>query len=157
MYIPGYSLSHNQHQPHSILHPQPSYSLSQTSLIRARSTSPTNQPAGGGSTNPDGSSSAVHHLQQQPFQRAALGGGSSNNGLLYADLQFPVASNYGSMKKRSQRSAANTASTTVLSSAGEPSPSSGGEDSHNSTLPISQSVDNVARGYHEYVNRKTAV
>ena len=69
--------------------------------------------------------------------------------MLYAELQFPVTSNYGSMKKRGQREKArqqqqqqsqqpdasmlgplsvgdrhsnNTASTTVLSSAGEPSP-----------------------------------
>ena len=42
-------------------------------------------------------------------------------------FQFPVTSNYGSMKKRSQRSATNTNSTTVLSSAGEPSPSASEE------------------------------
>ena len=89
--------------------------------------------------------------------------------MLYQDLQFPVTSNYGSMKKRSQRASAsaanstsnNTNSTTVLSSAGEPSPPSSTDDnSHNSTLPVSHSLDNVHRYLPEYLaisNRKTAV
>ena len=80
-----------------------------------------------------------------------------------ASFQFPVTSNYGSMKKRSQRSTANTNSTTVLSSAGEPSPSASEEAAaavaglHEA---ISLSVDNVHRYVPQYLaisNRKTAV
>ena len=79
-----------------------------------------------------------------------------------ATFQFPVTSNYGSMKKRSQRSTANTNSTTVLSSAGEPSPSASEEAAAVAGLheAISLSVDNVHRYVPEYLaisNRKTAV
>ena len=77
-----------------------------------------------------------------------------------------MTSNYGSMKKRSQRSAANTASTSVLSSAGEPSPSASEEAAAAAHAAaglheaISLSVDNVHRYVPEYLaisNRKTAV
>ena len=81
-----------------------------------------------------------------------------------ASFQFPVTSNYGSMKKRSQRSTANTNSTTVLSSAGEPSPSASEEAAAAAVAglheAISLSVDNVHRYVPEYLaisNRKTAV
>ena len=53
---------------------------------------------------------------------------NSRGGILYAELQFPVTSNYGSMKKRSQRdrvldgsTSGNTTATTSVNS-GEPSP-----------------------------------
>ena len=126
---------------------------SNPNLNRARSTTPTTQ-------DPNG---------HAPFPRAAHGPHQGKDQrMLYAELQFPVTSNYGSMKKRSQRSSANTNSTTVLSSAGEPSPPSSSDDSHNSTLPVSQSMDNMHRYLPDYQgnpnanpmpggNRKTAV
>ena len=89
--------------------------------------------------------------------------------MLYSELQFPVTSNYGSMKKRSNRhsnsSTNHTSSTTILSVAGgDNSPNSTADGSQNSTLPISQSMDNVngGAGYvNEYLaavhSRKTAV
>jgi hypothetical protein len=84
--------------------------------------------------------------------------------MLYNELQFPVTSNYGSMKKRSQRSTTNTNSTTVLSSAGEPSPSASAAEEAMDQLSglqaISLSVDNVHRYVPDYLaisNRKTAV
>jgi hypothetical protein len=41
---------------------------------------------------------------------------TTDNRVLYAELQFPVTSNYGSMKKRSQRdSVANTTASTRYS------------------------------------------
>eukprot|EP00094_Tigriopus_californicus_P013464 TCALIF_13024-PA protein Name:"Similar to KIRREL Kin of IRRE-like protein 1 (Homo sapiens)" AED:0.12 eAED:0.13 QI:0/0.83/0.76/0.92/0.91/1/13/506/759 len=133
VYIPGYQ------QHHSIMNPQPNYSLGPGSL-RARSTTPT----GGMMDHPGG----------------IMG---KDNRMLYAELQFPVTSNYGSMKKKGHRFSAsstnNTNSTTVLnSSTGEPSPTS--EIDNNSTLPISQSMDNMHRYLPDYLtisNRKTAV
>ena len=101
--------------------------------------------------------------------------------MLYAELQFPSTSNYGSMKKRGghrdkhrasssaapvhqhqhdpsagDRHSNNTASTTVLSSAGEPSPphsedSHGGGGGANHNSILSQSVDNVHRYVPDYV------
>jgi hypothetical protein len=161
VYVPGY-------HHHSMLSPQPNlqqslYSLNQsTSMLhqqqmpnRARSVSPGGHPGGGDVSSYD---------PQPNFQRAVTSGGGG--GALYNELQFPAASNYGSMKKRSQRSqrnsntsTANTGSTTILSSAGEPSPDANGVDS--SHLASGTSVENV---HHRYVpdfvavgGRKTAV
>ena len=94
--------------------------------------------------------------------------GGPQGGILYAELQFPVTSNYGSMKKRSQRdrvqhpgisqepgsTSGNTTATTSVNS-GEPSP----------TMMASihdglGSMDSVHRYVPDYVavsTRKTAV
>ncbi len=88
-------------------------------------------------------------------------------GILYADLQFPVTSNYGSMKKRSQRdrildpqmlihgsTSGNTTATTSVNS-GEPSPTN--------MMPNEGhlgSMDSVHRYVPDFVavsTRKTAV
>jgi len=88
---------------------------------------------------------------------------SGDNRILYAELQFPVTSNYGSMKKRSQRdSVANTTASTSVHS-GEPSPTS-------NIMMMSLSEEQLESGSlesihgHRYVpeylaisNRKTAV
>lgn len=80
------------------------------------------------------------------------------NGILYAELQFPVTSNYGSMKKRSQRdrvlesSSGNTTATTSVNS-GEPSPTNMIQDAMGS-------MDSVHRYVPDFVAvsaRKTAV
>ena len=85
---------------------------------------------------------------------------NSRGGILYAELQFPVTSNYGSMKKRSQRDrvlagseSGNTTATTSVNS-GEPSPTN--------MMPHDQlgSMDSVHRYVPDYVavsTRKTAV
>ena len=96
--------------------------------------------------------------------------GGQGHGILYAELQFPASSNYGSMKKRSQRdrvtntnglpavehvsTSGNTTATTSVNS-GEPSP----------TMMASihdglGSMDSVHRYVPDYVavsTRKTAV
>ena len=155
VYIPGYSQQTPAPHHNSIHQPQPQYSLGPSNLLRARSTTPT------------GGAGGVHGVSHaQPSDVIGGGGHGHGNRMLYSDLQFPVTSNYGSMKKKSQRSSAsqNTNSTTVLSSAGEPSPSS--VEDNNSTLPISQSMDNMHRYLPDYLstlnggagpNRKTAV
>jgi len=91
---------------------------------------------------------------------------NSRGGILYAELQFPVTSNYGSMKKRSQRDriqqeqiqqqgsmSGNTTATTSVNS-GEPSPTHMGVEAMGS-------MDSVHRYVPEYVpvvsTRKTAV
>lgn len=95
---------------------------------------------------------------------------NSRGGILYAELQFPVTSNYGSMKKRSQRDrvmdhgvgvmggpggsiSGNTTATTSVNS-GEPSPTHMGPEALGS-------MDSVHRYVPEYVpvvsTRKTAV
>ena len=88
---------------------------------------------------------------------------NSRGGILYAELQFPVTSNYGSMKKRSQRErvlqdhpgsmSGNTTATTSVNS-GEPSPTHMGPEAMGS-------MDSVHRYVPEYVPvvsaRKTAV
>ena len=90
---------------------------------------------------------------------------NSRGGILYAELQFPVTSNYGSMKKRSQRdrvndgggglpSSGNTTATTSVNS-GEPSPTNI-ITSHDGL----GSMDSVHRYVPDYVavsTRKTAV
>ena len=132
-----------------------------SNLTRARSTTPTNQ-------DPNPSAFTRAHQGKVTFypsyktyvSNKLVTGQPKDQRMLYAELQFPVTSNYGSMKKRSQRSSANTNSTTVLSSAGEPSPPSS-DDSQN----ISQSLDNMHRYLPDYttnpnptsINRKTAV
>ena len=137
---------HNSTIGHSAVHPSPAIHPSGAAPLRARSTTPTGGADHGGVVG--------------------LPGGGHGHGTRYNDLQFPVTSNYGSMKKRSQRSSANTNSTTVLSSAGEPSPSAseeaglyaGGDPA--AMAAISLSVDNVHRYVPEYLaisNRKTAV
>ncbi len=157
MYIPGYhnTLGHSSHQAaHS------NYSLGPAPM-RARSTTPT-----GGGLEPG--------VNGVPSGHAAAAVGI-NSRMAYNDLQFPVTSNYGSMKKRSQRSTTNTNSTTVLSSAGEPSPTASGAALAGGVMiggdddpagmggmgpPISLSVDNVHRYVPDYLavsNRKTAV
>ena len=89
---------------------------------------------------------------------------NSRGGILYAELQFPVTSNYGSMKKRSQRdrvqhgldqgsTSGNTTATTSVNS-GEPSPTN--------MMPHDQlgSMDSVHRYVPDFVavsTRKTAV
>jgi len=148
MYIPTAAAAapagyHNSTIGHSGVHPSPALHPSGAAPLRARSTSPTGGD-GGVVGLPGG------------------GGHGHGNRMLYNDLQFPVTSNYGSMKKRSQRSTANTNSTTVLSSAGEPSPSASEEAAAVAGLheAISLSVDNVHRYVPEYLaisNRKTAV
>ena len=126
--------------------------------------------------------SQQHLAQQQQQQRAGsvspgTAGAENNRGILYAELQFPVTSNYGSMKKRSQRDSANTTASTSVHS-GEPSPNSqqmmlsmnegldvaGNGNNNNNTsstrIPSAQSLDNVHRYVPDYVaisNRKTAV
>ena len=124
------------------------------------------------SDHPRANSRGGHHLQHQ--------GGQNGQGILYAELQFPVTSNYGSMKKRSQRDrvhhqgvpgiptghapggisqepgsvSGNTTATTSVNS-GEPSP----------TMMASMheglgSMDSVHRYVPDYVavsTRKTAV
>lgn len=89
----------------------------------------------------------------------------SNRGLLYSELQFPVTSNFGSMKKKSHHrhsahssntnSTNHTGSTTVLSMGmgsavgSDPSPHHSSDDSQNSTIPISQSMDdNMHHAHH---------
>lgn len=86
---------------------------------------------------------------------------NSRGGILYAELQFPVTSNYGSMKKRSQRDrvldpgsmSGNTTATTSVNS-GEPSPTHMGPEAMGS-------MDSVHRYVPEYLPvvsaRKTAV
>jgi len=91
---------------------------------------------------------------------------NSRGGILYAELQFPVTSNYGSMKKRSQRDrvqdppgvhpgsmSGNTTATTSVNS-GEPSPTHMGPEAMGS-------MDSVHRYVPDYVpvvsTRKTAV
>jgi len=93
---------------------------------------------------------------------------NSRGGILYAELQFPVTSNYGSMKKRSQRErvqeqglnpghpgsmSENTTATTSVNS-GEPSPTHMGPEAMGS-------MDSVHRYVPDYVpvvsTRKTAV
>jgi hypothetical protein len=89
----------------------------------------------------------------------------SRGGILYAELQFPVTSNYGSMKKRSQRDRAGAASnipeagttsgnttTTTSVNSGEPSPTHMIHDGLGS-------LDSVHRYVPDYVaiHRKTAV
>jgi len=148
MYIPSAAAAaapagYNSTIGHSGVHPSPALHPSGAAPLRARSTSPTGGD-GGVVGLPGG------------------GGHGHGNRMLYNDLQFPVTSNYGSMKKRSQRSTANTNSTTVLSSAGEPSPSASEEAAAVAGLheAISLSVDNVHRYVPEYLaisNRKTAV
>jgi len=91
---------------------------------------------------------------------------NSRGGILYAELQFPVTSNYGSMKKRSQRDrvasmaevlgsiSGNTTATTSVNS-GEPSPT----NMINPGEPLG-SMDSVHRYVPDYVavsTRKTAV
>ena len=88
---------------------------------------------------------------------------NSRGGILYAELQFPVTSNYGSMKKRSQRDrnvhvmdsgSGNTTATTSVNS-GEPSPTNI-ITSHDGL----GSMDSVHRYVPDYVavsTRKTAV
>jgi hypothetical protein len=115
---------------------------------------------------------SIQQLQQQQQQRAGSISPntinalmtSTDNRVLYAELQFPVTSNYGSMKKRSQRdSVANTTASTSVHS-GEPSPTS-------NIMMMSLSEDHLDGGsldsihhQHRYVpeylaisNRKTAV
>ena len=149
MYIPaGY---HNSTIGHSAVHPSPAIHPSGAAPLRARSTTPTGGADLGGVVGLPGGGHGHGH--------------GAGNRMLYNDLQFPVTSNYGSMKKRSQRSTANTNSTTVLSSAGEPSPSASEEAGLHGIDPaamaaISLSVDNVHRYVPEYLaisNRKTAV
>lgn len=100
-----------------------------------------------------------------PMRAASMTNG--RGGILYAELQFPVTSNYGSMKKRSQRdrvsaleaagglTSGNTTATTSVNS-GEPSPT-------NMMASIHDSMDSVhqqQRYVPEYVAvsaRKTAV
>ena len=182
MYIPGYQAhQQQQQQAHSMGHSP--FGLGQTSSHpnpagagRARSVTPTSQEGGLAPTH-QVRNSQLHRItsiilyatlfSSISHQTSALGSRRGpDNRMLYQELQFPVTSNYGSMKKRSQRSSAanstsnNTNSTTVLSSAGEPSPPSSTDDSHNSTLPVSHSLDNVHRYLPEYLaisNRKTAV
>ncbi len=105
---------------------------------RARSVSPT-AAANGGAFNPS------------PGGGAAASGGRDPR-LLYAELQFPVTSNYGSMKKkgghRRSSGSQHTGSTAVLtSSSGEPSPPVSADDNH-----VLYSQDFVAVS-----SRKTAV
>jgi hypothetical protein len=133
-------------------------------------------PGGGGnlSSYPQG---------QQPEPTRST---STTSRIQYAELQFPVTSNYGSMKKKSKKehreSTATTASTSVNSSArggsGEPSPTTmmmsmdgDGFDGHHkesvvhhnttqSTIASAQSLSSVHRYVPDYVaisNRKTAV
>lgn len=82
------------------------------------------------------------------------GGGVHHNPILYAELQFPVTSNYGSMKKKSQRDSLHSISGAVSGSERSPV-------SDTSTLPMSShSLENVHRYIPEYVsinNKKTAV
>ena len=145
VYVPGY-------QHHVSMTHHPAVYGSQTSIHggRARSVSPNTTPNGLPLENPNGT--------------------TDRRGILYAELQFPVTSNYGSMKKRSKRSAAadstnTTASTSVHS--GEPSPSNHMMMSLNDD-PVAaannnasqQSLDSVHRYVPDYVaisNRKTAV
>jgi len=109
--------------------------------IRARSVSPNQHPA----TTPNG----------LPLEGGAEGG--RPNGILYAELQFPVTSNYGSMKKKSRKhsehsavqrpvhdSANTTASTSVNS--GEPSPSTNMMSSMNEGIDAAGA--SAATGYH---------
>jgi hypothetical protein len=63
---------------------------------------------------------SIQQLQQQQQRAGSISPNTINalmtttdNRVLYAELQFPVTSNYGSMKKRSQRdSVANTTAST---------------------------------------------
>jgi len=142
-------------------HQQPNLQASLYSLNQAQSTSMLHQPRARSvspnngqlhmDTSYDPQPGAFHRASQQHQQVPGL----------YNELQFPAASNYGSMKKRSQRSQRNsntstqhTGSTTVLST-GEPSPPSSG-----AAHDVSASVDNVHRYVPDFVavgGRKTAV
>ena len=100
--------------------------------------------------------------------------GARGGGILYAELQFPVTSNYGSMKKRSQRDRAptlgieplggthsgNTTTTTSVNS-GEPSPTNMMHEGFEGAVAASGSMDSVHRYVPDYVavvsTRKTAV
>lgn len=102
------------------------------------------------------------------LERARVGA-RNGGGILYAELQFPVTSNYGSMKKRSQRdrqgdmSGSTTATTSVNS--GEPSPTNMMSSLHEGLenavhMASAQSMDSVHRYVPDYVaisSRKTAV
>ena len=113
---------------------------------------------------------SIQQLQQQQQRSGSISPNTINalmttdNRVLYAELQFPVTSNYGSMKKRSQRdSVANTTASTSIHS-GEPSPTS-------NIMMMSLNEDTIDEGSmesiphpHRYVpeylaisNRKTAV
>ena len=132
VYIPGYNANPG-HSSLSIHQQHPVYG--QVSSLRARSVTPTE-------SNPNGP-------------------GLPPNRMLYADLQFPSTANYGSMKKKSshrdRHSATSSTNNTSSTSAGEASPSSDASQGAAAGHHISQSLDNVNRGYSEYVNRKTAV
>lgn len=149
VYVPGY---------HTAL---PNVSVGNINNNRARSVSP---------------EAAISTITSD-HPRANSRGGQQGQGILYAELQFPVTSNYGSMKKRSQRdrvqhqvpgihpgapgisqepgsASGNTTATTSVNS-GEPSP----------TMMASMhdglgSMDSVHRYVPDYVavsTRKTAV
>lgn len=161
MYIPG---GYHNGGHHSLVNPASGYSLghSVTNL----------------SSNP--APSYVQHQQQRARSTTPTGGNrtlldSSMDPnpprMLYAELQFPVTSNYGSMKKKGQRhsntsssgNTNNTSSSTVLSSAGEPSPPSS-EDSHHLQQQQQQQANMSLENVHRYVpdfvavsQRKTAV
>lgn len=106
----------------------------------------------------------VTSLSDHPRAAAAVAGRhpGPGNGILYAELQFPVTSNYGSMKKRSQRervldqlSSGNTTATTSVNS-GEPSPT----NMMSSEVLGSMDSVNHARYVPDFVavsTRKTAV
>ena len=133
VYVPGYhsTMPPTMQQPQQPLHPQHLNG-------RARSVSP----------------QEVHVASLSDHPRA-----NSRGGILYAELQFPVTSNYGSMKKRSQRdrvlegsTSGNTTATTSVNS-GEPSPTNIMPDQLGS-------MDSVHRYVPDYVavsTRKTAV
>ena len=140
---------------------------------RARSVSPEEAAISTITSDHPRANSRGGHLQHPQ-------GGQNGQGILYAELQFPVTSNYGSMKKRSQRDrvhhqgvpgiptghapggisqepgsvSGNTTATTSVNS-GEPSP----------TMMASMheglgSMDSVHRYVPDYVavsTRKTAV